>query len=242
MPLLKDAADYISHRRSSYCGSQDTVQVNLKFKRTCMLLLTIWCVFQLLEKMAVSYKCKSIRNGNDLFPCVSAGMNLILAKSETNNCRKLPQIALVVSHISESLNDRRLYQRIYKLTKFCQSQARCTSCANDIFRVKKISSWDFLRWRRCQKRKSWKTYIKTRELGTPTFSFCKERFIPIWCFLQTTAPVALKFSMHLEVKLEMTALLLPLSCQKGWLYLDLLGKRRPDGKQTRWKVPWTSGK
>lgn len=83
---------------------------------------------------------------------------------------------------------------------------------------------------------SWKTYIKTRDLALPTFSFCKERFIPIWCFFQTTALVALKFSMPLEVKLEMTAILLPLRCQKGWPYLDLLGKRTADGKYLGYQV------
>ncbi|OPJ73160.1 hypothetical protein AV530_005564 [Patagioenas fasciata monilis] len=45
---------------------------------------------------------------------------------------------------------------------------------------------------------------------------------------------ALKFSVLIKVKLEMTAFLPSLSCQKGWPYHDLLGEMRLVGKQTRW--------
>lgn len=113
---------------------------------------------------------QSMKNGNYTFPCVSAGMYLILQNQKEITEWKLPLIAFVFLCIPEILNDRWLYQRKYKFTKLCQSQARVrpqavqtvvnypifwvflTPESNDIFRVNIINSWDFLRWKESQKR------------------------------------------------------------------------------------------
>lgn len=117
-------------------------------------------------------------------------------KSETNKYRKLPWIAFVFLCIPSITED--CIREYVSLPSFARVRPGA-----QVVRTSKLShfislSYPWVKWHfqgqqnqllrlsemegKSGEKQSWKTYIKTKELGLPTFSFCKERFIPI-CFL-----------------------------------------------------------